>query len=214
MGLSLNAACGFRTGGNRYGARKIKSSIQLSFEEYVDVWENLAGEFFQRCISDDKFFDMLMFSEEMSARFSIELATVILIIAMLCWNEKQINDKIQNKVTEAVIQSFYEHLIPGAKKDMIKECVDFYHSKYSIFSEIFKSMDSESKEKRKTRSIGFARYLIAQVSPDDEQNNPKVIEHLSIRLSEAESAFARLTENSSLDVISVPGRPKFIVHQV
>jgi|GEM_PF-6963484 hypothetical protein len=89
MGLSLNAACGFRTGGNRYGARKIKSSIQLSFEEYVDVWENLAGEFFQRCISDDKFFDMLMFSEEMSARFSIELATVILIIAMLCWNKNK-----------------------------------------------------------------------------------------------------------------------------
>lgn len=190
--------------------KKLRSSIQLSFDEYADVWQNLVNEFYCRSLSDGKLSDMLLSSGDMNARFSIELSTVILVIAMLKWNEKQIHSKVKNSVMETVVMSFYKNLIPDAQDDNIKECIDFFNLKYGMFSEIFNRIDSKNKQKNKTMIVGLARYLVAQVSPD-EKSNFEVIESLSILLFEAEAAFAKLAKNTFQDSIGLPGKPKFII---
>lgn len=193
--------------------KKLRSRIQLSFDEYVDVWQKLLNEFYHRSMCDKKLFDLLVLPDEMYARFSIELATVILIIAMCKWNEKNMPKRTKHSVMDTVVLSFYKQLIPDAPEDTIKKCVDIFNSKFKVFSEIFKCIDEKNKEKHKTKLIGFARYLTAQVSPDDEKNNPELIEYLSILLFEAESAFSKLVKNSSQDAIGIPGKPRFIIQK-
>ena len=193
--------------------KKPRPRVQLTFDEYVDLWQKLVNEFYRRCMGDEKLFNMLLLPDEMYARFSIESATVILMIAMYNLSEKDMHKKTRNSVMDAVVLSFYDHLFPDAPEDMIKGCVDFFNSKYKVFSEIFRRVGEKNKEKHKTKLIGFARYLIAQVSPDDEKGNPEAIEHLSILLLEAESAFSKLVRNSSQDAIGIPGKPRFIVQQ-
>jgi len=193
--------------------KKPRPKVQLTFDEYVDVWQQLVNEFYCRCMGDKKLFNMLLLSDEMYARFSIESATIILLIAMYNLSEKDMHKKTKSSVKDAVVPAFYEHLFPDAPEDVIKGFVDFFNSKYKLFSEVFRCMDGKNKEKYKTKLIGFARYLIAQVSPDDEKGNPEAIEHLSILLFEAESAFSKLVKNSSQDAIGMPGKPRFIVQK-
>ena len=193
--------------------KELRSKLQLSLPEYVDTWQGLTMEFYRRGMSDNQFFEELALTEEASARFSMEYATVLLVLAMRIWNGKRrMSDSVKSMVTAGVAEAYYREF-SGEDQELVRACMNFYEMKYRLFSDICKNLAGGDAEKRKVELVGFARYLTGQTSQREESANGEAIKRLSLILMDAAAAFLRLAENSAQDSGGILGKPKFIVQQ-
>lgn len=191
----------------------IRASVQLSMGEYIETFASLVHEHYQRAMSDEELFSALNLTEEAQAQFSVEYATVLLVIASLAFKVKPklTTDKYRDRIQERMADSSFRKILTDADDETIAACVTFYQTKKQIFSEICKNIYSTAAANRQRDIVGFARMLVAQVHPDDEEANLKAVERIGILLSGATDTFITLVSNSVQDSIRMDGKPTFAV---
>lgn len=183
--------------------------LLVSFNEYVDTWVQLIQEYYNRGVSSDDIFVALQLDEEKSIQFSMELCTVLLILATRTWNAKRLKEGSKELVASAMVENTYKALF-SVDEEALAVCQNFYQSKYAAFAQLLPEATSE-KEIR-NQLIGFSRYIVSQCSQRPEEENAGIIEHLSILLIAAAASFKRFTQNTTLDGNSAfIGTPKFLV---
>lgn len=192
----------------------LNTVIRLNNKEYVDAWASVIHNFYQEGISDDLMFGNLGMTEEGEARLSLELSTVLTVVAILtfaskpklCTNEKQLE-----KMKEAVIKATYQKVFPDFEEDVVQSCVTYCQSRVAVFSQVCRNIYSTQPQKRQSDLVGFARYLTAQVSARNESDNTVALERLGILLSSACDAYMKLLANSTQDTMQMDGKPTFSV---
>lgn len=195
-------------------SKKISTVIRTSFKEYVETWSNLIYAFYQEGISEDVLFRELQLSEEAQVHFSLELSTVLSVIAVLSFESKPkltTSEKYRGVLLSQIVEDVYRRVLPDADQETLEACVKFFQSKHSIFSQICKNVYSTNPKKRQNELIGFARYLAAQVSTKEEATIGIALEKLGILLSSASDAFMTLLANTTQDTIQLDGKPSFAV---
>ena len=191
---------------------EISPKLLLNFGEYADTWVKLVQEYYQRAVSNDEIYTPLELKEEGAMRFSMELGSVLLVIAMRAWRKKRIQkDGVTELVEQAVIEKTYRAIF-AEDDETLSACKEFYEARYRMFDQLAPNVAKGEKQIR-SNLIGFARYVISQSSDKTEEENVAVIERLSVLLIAAAASFKRLTDNSTLDPNTVFGKPKFIVQK-
>ena len=149
------------------------------------------------------------------ARYSIELAAVILCLALRAWNaKKRIPEAIRQQVSAGVTNSFLDVAFGAQYQQNKEEYTSFINRKYGLFAEICPGMTDPDEKKRRPELIGLARYLAAQASSRPEEENAKAIEALGVIFLSAVPVFLRLAENSAPDIgVGIGGKPKFMVQK-
>ena len=192
----------------------LNTVIRLTNKEYVDSWATLIHTFYQEGISDDKLFQNLGMTEEGEARLSLELSTVLTVVAILSFSSKPklcTNEKQYEKMKEAIIQAVYQKVVPDFEEDVLKSCVTYCQSRVAVFSQVCRNIYSTQPQKRQGDLVGFARYLTAQVSARNESDNTIALECLGILLSSASDAYMKLLGNTTQDTTQIDGKPSFSV---
>ena len=191
---------------------EISPKLLLTFNEFADTWVKLVQEYYQRAVSNDEIYTPLELKEEGAMRFSMELGSVLLVIAMRAWRKKRIQkDGVTELVEQAVIEKTYRAIF-AEDDETLSACKEFYEARYRMFDQLAPNVAKGEKQIR-SNLIGFARYVISQSSDKTEEENVAVIERLSVLLIAAAASFKRLTDNSTLDPNTVFGKPKFIVQK-
>jgi hypothetical protein len=191
--------------------KEISPKLQLNFNEYIDTWVKLVREYYQRGVSNDEIYTALELTEENAMRFSMELVTILLVIAMRTWNIKRMKDEVKKTVEQAVVEKGYRAVF-AEDDETLAACRDFFEARYRMFDQIAPNSAKNEKQIRRNL-IGFARYVVAQCSTRGEEENAQIIERLSVLLIAAAGSFKRLTDNSTQDPNAVFGKPKFIVQK-
>jgi hypothetical protein len=191
--------------------REINPKLLLNFKEYVETWVALIQEYHQRGVSDDGIFTALDLGREAAMRFSMELSSMLLVIAMRAWNAKRIKEEMKSLVAQAVVEKTYRAVF-AQDEETLSACKEFYQMRYGMFAELAPD-DVKSEKQIRAQLIGFARYVVAQCSERPEEENTQVIERLSVLLIAAAGSFKRLTNNSTPDLNTVFGKPRFIVQK-
>ncbi len=191
--------------------REISPKLLLNFNEYVETWVTLIREYHQRGISNDEIFTALGLEQEAAVRFSMELGSMLLVIAMRAWNAKRIKDEMKTLVSQAVVENAYRAVFADDEETLLA-CKEFYQARYGIFAELAPD-DMKNEKQIRAQLIGFARYVVAQCSRRPEEENAQIIEKLSVLLIAAAGSFKRLTNNSTPDPNTVFGKPRFIVQK-
>lgn len=195
-------------------SKKISTVIRINFKEYVETWANLIHTFYKEGMSDDVLFQELQLSEEAQVHFSLELSTVLSVIAVLSFSSKPklcSNEKSTAALLDQIVEDVYKRVLPDADKETLTACVNYFNAKRNVFSQICKNIYSTNPKKRQNELIGFARYLAAQVSSKDEASNAIALEKLGILLSSACDAYMTLLANTTQDTIQLDGKPSFAV---
>jgi hypothetical protein len=191
--------------------KEISPKLLLNFNEFTDTWGKLVKEYYQRGVSNDDIFAALELTDEGGMRFSMELASVLLVIAMRAWKKKRIKDEVKKQVEDAVVEKTYRAVF-AEDDETLSACKEFYEARYRMFAEL--APNSEKNEKQiRNNLIGFARYVVSQCSERSEQENTAIIEKLSVLLIAAAGSFKRLTDSSTPDPNTVFGKPRFIVQK-
>lgn len=191
---------------------EISPKLLLTFGEYTDTWVKLVQEYYQRAVSNDGIYTPLELKEEGAMRFSMELGSVLLVIAMRAWKKKRIQkDGVIEQLEQAVVEKTYRAIF-AEDDETLAACKEFYEARYRMFEQLAPNVAKGEKQIR-TNLIGFARYVVSQSSDKPEEENVSAIEHLSVLLLAAAGSFKRLTDNSTLDPNTVFGKPKFIVQK-
>ena len=195
-------------------SKKMSTVIRINYKEYVETWSNLIYAFYQEGMSDDVLFQELQMSPEAQVHFSLELSTVLSLIAYLSFTSKPklcTNEMHRDALREQIVEDVYRKVLPDADQETLNACVAFFGGKRNIFTQICKNIYSTNPKKRQPELIGFARYLAAQVSSKDEASNAIALEKLGILLSSACDAFMTLLANTTQDTIQLDGKPSFAV---
>ena len=188
--------------------------IQLPFKEYAQTWADLIHTFYQEGRSDETLFQDLGLDQEGEVQFSLELATVLALIAVMSFRSKPklcYDEKLTQKLKDRIVYSTYKLVLPDADEESLKSCQGYFTARLGIFTQICKNIYSTNPKKRQPDLVGFARYLVAQVSPRQEETHAVALERVGILLSSASDAFILLLENSAQDAISLTGKPTFVV---
>jgi hypothetical protein len=195
-------------------SKKMSTVIRTSFKEYVETWSNLIYAFYQEGMSEDVLFRELQLSEEAQVHFSLELSTVLSVIAVLSFEAKPklcTSEKYRGVLITQIVEDVYRRVLTDADQETLGACVKYFNGKHSIFSQICKNIYSTNPKKRQNELIGFARYLAAQVSVKEEATIGIALEKLGILLSSASDAYMTLLENTTQDTIQLDGKPSFSV---
>ncbi|MEA4932619.1 MAG: hypothetical protein VB071_03400 [Lawsonibacter sp.] len=185
--------------------------LLLKCEEYVDTWDSLIQAFYRRIISDDAVYAALHLDENGNMRFSMELGTVLLVMAMRAWNRKKLREDIRKKVEANITHVVCTGLF-AADGETLQACLDLYAARYRLLGELSPLDAAKNADQRRAQIIGFARFTVAQCSDREEKQNAAVIEKLSVHLIAATETFLRLTDNTTLDGNSLLGKKfRFIV---
>jgi hypothetical protein len=193
--------------------KEISARLQLKFDEYIETWSGLLTECYSRGL-DKPITDALELDDEGLVKYSMELASVILVIGMRLWTKSRISSDIKEKVREAVVDSFYREIYSDKTgTDFLSGCMDFFTEGYKTFSELCPNLGGKDKEKQRIELVGLARYICAQVSKKPEEKNMGVFEKIGLVLISTMVSSEKLTRNSSLDIQFPFAKPKFIVQQ-
>lgn len=190
-----------------------RSSLQLSLGEYVETLASLVHEHYQRTMSDENLFALLALSPEEQAQFSVEYATVLLVIAALAFKVKPklVDEKYLSRIQTRTAETTFRKILQDGDEETIGACVGFYQGKKDIFTQVCKKIYSKEAAVRQQDILGFARMLVAQLRPSLEEENLKAIESIGIHLSEATDTFITLVANTVQDSIRIDGKPTFAV---
>lgn len=192
--------------------KEISPKLLLNFNEYADTWVKLVEEYYQRGVSNDQIYAALELNDESAMRFTMELVSVLLVIAMRAWGTKRFNkDETRKLVEDAVADKTYRQIF-AEDEETLSACKEFYAARYQMFNQLAPN-NAKSEKVIRANLIGFARYVVSQCSERSEDENVAVIEHLSVLLIAAAGSFKRLTDNSTIDPNTVFGKPKFIVQK-
>ena len=114
----------------------IRASVQLSMGEYIETFASLVHEHYQRAMSDEELFSALNLTEEAQAQFSVEYATVLLVIASLAFKVKPklTTDKYRDRIQERMADGSFRKILTDADDETIAACVTFYQSRSSLRS--------------------------------------------------------------------------------
>lgn len=191
----------------------LRSTIQLSLGEYVETLSSLVHEHYQRAMSDEALFTCLSLSEEEQTQFSMEYATVLLVIASLAFKAKPklTDEKYLRRIQERTAESTFQKILCDADEETIQACVGLYRQKMEVFSQICKRIYSKEAALRQQDIVGFSRMLIAQLRPGAEEANLEAIQRTGICLSEATDTFITLIANTVQDSVRLDGKPTFAV---
>lgn len=189
--------------------------LQLSFKEYVQSWVELIYEFYQQGVCDESLRRELDLKGDANLQFSLEYATVLLQIAVLSFEAKPklVTDKVKKKLLDQIVEGTFRRTHASDDNETLAVCVSFYQAKYQTFSQVCKNLSSTDEKKRQTDLVGFARYLVAQVSSRSEEDNIKAVEKLGILLSMASDAYMKLLNSSAQDTGRLDGTCNFTVHK-
>ncbi len=193
--------------------KEFSPKLQLSFDEYVETWRSLVMEYYMRGLEPSIADKELKLSEEGMIRYSMDLAAVVLIIAIrICKFRLRVSEDIRKRTSDAITKKFFMDLHSRATAELLGECLSFYSSKYDIFKELCSNLSNPDAKKRQPELIGLARYLVAQVSALPEHENVRAIEQLGSLFIDASATCVRLAENSAVDN-QMFGKLKFIVQK-
>lgn len=193
--------------------KEITPKLQLSFDEYVETWDSIVREYYSRGLEAEITDKELSLNDEEVMKYSMELGAIVLIIALRILNSKtRMSEDIRNKISNAVIEKFYNNLYREVAAELREEYIRFFRSQYDIFNKICLNLADKDAKKRQPELIGLARYLAAQVSSRREKENVKAIEQISlIFIDEAATCF-KLAQNSAVDN-QILGKIKFVVQK-
>jgi hypothetical protein len=193
--------------------KEITPKLQLSFDEYVETWDSIAKEYYSRGLEADITDKELSLNDEEVMKYSMELGTVVLIIALRILNSKtRMSEDIRNKISNAVIEKFYSSLYGEASAELREEYMRFFRSQYDIFNKICLNLADKDAKKRQPELIGLARYIAAQISSRHEKENVKAIEQISLVFIDEAATCFRLAQNSAVDN-QILGKIKFVVQK-
>lgn len=194
--------------------KKMGVVLRISFKEYVETWGNLIHTFYQEGMSDEELFRDLAMTQEGEVRFSLELATILSLIAVMSFASKPklcTTEKHVDILLDRIVEDVYQRILPDADAETLKGCKAYFDGKRTIFSQICKNIYSTNPTKRQPELVGFARYLVAQVSSKEEASNVVALQWLGILLSSASDAYMTLLGNTTQDTIQIDGKPSFSV---
>lgn len=188
--------------------------LLLNFDEYCETWRALLGEYYNLALEGNITETLLGLDEDALGRYSLELSTVLLVIANLTWRgSKGMTEEAKEKVLDAVAPIFYQSIYEESHPDFAAECEPFYRQKLQIFSQICKNLADKDGGKRKQDLVGLTRYLTAQASSRPERENLEAIERIGVLLVSFNNACLHLAKNSSLSLQGL-GKPKFVVQKM
>lgn len=190
-----------------------RSTLQLSLGEYVETLASLVQEHYQRAMSDEELFAALTLSDQEQAQFSVEYATVLLVIAALAFKAKPklTDEKYLNRIQTRTAESTFRKIFRDADEETVEACVAFYQQKKEVFSQVCKKIHSKDAALRQQDIVGFSRMLVAQLRPGMEEENLKAIQRVGICLNEATDTFITLVTNTVQDSVRLDGKPTFAV---
>ncbi len=194
--------------------KKMGVVLRINFKEYIETWGNLIHAFYQEGMSDEELFQGMELTPEGEVKFSLELATVLTLIAVLSFTSKPKLCSTEKHVTvllDRIVEDVYRRVLPDADEETINGCKGYFESKRAIFSQICKNIYSTNPSKRQPELVGFARYLVAQVSAKEEASNMEALKRMGVLLSSASDAYMTLLSNSTQDTIQIDGKPSFAV---
>jgi hypothetical protein len=192
--------------------RELSAKLQLKFREYVETWSGLLSECYSRGL-DNSITGDLGLDEDGLVKYSMELASVIMVIGMRLWTSCKIQTEVKEKVRTAVTDAFYREIYNESSEEFLSGCRDFFNGRYETFAGLCPNLDGKNKEKQRVELVGMARYICAQVSAKPEEQNVKVLEKLGLVLINTMLLSSRLRDNSSLDIQFPLSKPKFIVQK-
>lgn len=189
--------------------------LQLSFTEYIQTWSGLINEFYQQTVCDESLSKALEIDHHNQLRFSLEVATVLVMIAVMSLDAKPklVTGKTREKLVEKLVDESYGTMVAGENKELREMCKAFYQTKYQMFSGVCKNLSSDKEERRRSDLIGFARYVVAQVSGRREEDNTVALKELGVILCTASEAFMHLLNNSQQDTGKWNGTCNFTVYK-
>lgn len=191
----------------------LRSTIQLSLGEYVETLSSLVYEHYQRAMSDEALFSSLALSEQEQTQFSVEYATVLLVIASLAFKAKPklTEEKYLRRIQARTAEATFQKLLQDGDEETIQACVGLYRQKMEVFSQICKRIYSKEAALRQQDIVGFSRMLIGQLRPGAEEANLAAIQRAGICLSEATDTFIALVTSTVQDSVRLDGKPTFAV---
>lgn len=193
--------------------RELSARLQLKFKEYVETWSGLLSECYARGL-DKSITDDLDLDEDRLVKYSMELASVVLVIGMRLWMSCKIQADAKEKVRSAVTDAFYREIYSdSSSEEFLSGCRDFFNERYKTFAGLCPNLGGKDKEKQRVELVGMARYICAQVSAKPEEQNIGVFEKLGLVLINTMLLSSRLSGNSSLDIQFPLSKPKFIVQK-
>jgi hypothetical protein len=191
--------------------QELSAKLQLKFNEYIETWSSLLSECYSRGLDKSVIKDLELDEEDL-VKYSMELASVILVIGIRLWMSCKIQAEVKEKVRLAVVDAFYGEIYSGSG-DFLSECRDFFNDRYKTFVDLCPNLAGKNKEKQRMELVGLARYICAQVSSKPEDRNIAVFEKLGLVLINTMLLSSRLSRNSSLDIQFPFSKPKFIVQK-
>ena len=192
--------------------QELSAKLQLKFGEYTETWSGLLSECYSRGL-DNSITGDLGLDEAGLVKYSMELASVILVIGMRLWMGCKIQAEVKEKVRTAVVDAFYREIYSDSSEEFLSGCGEFFNERYKIFAGFCPHLEGKNREKQRVELIGMARYICAQVSEKPEERNVGVFEKLALVLTNTMLLSSRLSRNSSLDIQFPLSKPKFIVQK-
>ena len=192
----------------------LHTTLQLSMDEYIDTISGLVMEYYGRAAEDKKLMQELHMNREEENRFTVEYLTVLLVIEALSWNAKPklTSEKYRLQIQEAVARKVYGELV-GTEHTSVEECIKFYQARLGMFGQMSKQIWQSEPEARQRDIVGFARYLLSQVSVRSEQEGIQALKYLGFHLSSATDSFYALITNTVQDSYLFNRKPSYIVQK-
>ena len=113
--------------------------IQLPFKEYAQTWADLIHTFYQEGMSDETLFQDLGLDREGEVHFSLELATVLALIAVMSFRSKPklcYDEKLTQKLKDRIVYSTYKLVLPDADEESLKSCQGYFTARLGIFNDL------------------------------------------------------------------------------
>lgn len=192
---------------------KPRTVLQLSFQEYTDAWVSVIYEYYQQGVCSETLPEKMGLDEEGMSRFSLEYGTILTVAAILSLEAKPklVVDKARQNLIDNVVRGFYQKAVADADEETISFCRQFFDSRMGIFGQICRNIYSTDPKKRQTDAVGFARYILSQVSDREEKDNTEAMKELGILITSASDSFIRLVGNSAQN--STGNKPSFSVQK-
>ena len=183
------------------------AEILLSLKEYTDSWEEIIGEFYMRIISDDSIYLPLNLKGNDAPKFSMEIETILLVIGMSALKKTGMNRKALEKTESVIVRKVYSSIV-GDEPELLDAAEETYHEHFDMFEGLVPKIGRDAGEEERKQGvyneiIGYARYIISQVTHGPEQNYSTVIQNLGVHLLQAADVLSRLAANTTLDGNSI-----------
>ena len=183
--------------------------VTITGEEYCEILGDILHEYYNRIISDDEVFLEFGLDRKNSSKFAIELSIILGVMALRLFGLKHSNDGLKAFTRMHILTRVEDTIFDfnGKEKDNYE---DLFDQRYNMFV----SLIAEQKTSYDVRSsfLGFARFLVAQFSTKEEDDNKEVIQKTSAHIVEYGEIISRFISKSRIKTSSaLSGKYEFVV---